>query len=117
MSVCNFFISGNSSALRTTTKAQDRSGKPSAAITRGCNSPACATAFPSTRSSAQRPGCHGAKSELVVVETFPVSSMMERANPIASTQVKSCALPFQLLLASFPATTPPTCNGWLGTLL
>ena len=55
------------SALKPTAKATERSGRPYFATTRGWSSPACATAFPSTTNSAQRPGCHGAKSERFTV--------------------------------------------------
>ena len=55
------------SALRPTAKATERSGNPYFATMRGWSSPACATALPSIMSSAQRPGCHGAKSERFTV--------------------------------------------------
>ena len=45
-----------------------RAGSSSAAQTRGCSSPACPITRSPTTSSAQRPGCHGARSPARTVE-------------------------------------------------
>ena len=76
------------SSLKIAAKAQVRSGRFKAAITRGCSSPAWATGFPSTLISAHRPGCHGARSLLTISNSFPVASTISTTFAIASLQIK-----------------------------
>ena len=72
------------SASTSSSIADVRAGSSSAAHTRGCSSPAYPTTRSPTSSSAQRPGCHGARSPARTVSSTPEAAATRRAACTAS---------------------------------
>ncbi len=108
---------------RSTSTAHARAGRPRAATTRGCSSPACPTSVPASpagpstarASRAQRPGCHGVCSASAATVTgTPATDATWRASSTASSQPTARPGPHHPAGSACPASTAARRRGWSG---
>ena len=101
---------------RSSSMAAVLGGRPKAAMTRGCSSPAypASQSCPSsawTNSAAQRPGCHGAVWSARIRNGTRLSRRTWRAASTASSQHAGRPSPHQPSRSRSPATTAAMCSG------